>query len=297
MYLITGVTGNTGRVVAEQLLSKGEKVRVLVRDAAKGESWKARGAEVAVGSLEDAQALATALVGVQGAYLIIPPDARATDALARGARFVATFKAALEQQPVAHVVYLSSIAAQLRSGTGPVVMHFHGEAELRQLKTPVTFVRASYFMENLLAFTTPLTTAGVLPALFDPERSMDMVATVDIGHTAADSLLGPTPAKHEVIELSGPTSYTLQDAAAAFGATLHRDITISRVPAEAVTGTLVQAGIGANMAGLYSEMSAALTAGVFQFEGGAAKRVHGSTTLQAFVEAALASRRSQNQPA
>ena len=297
MYLITGVTGNTGRVVAEQLLSKGEKIRVLVRDAAKGEAWRERGAEVAVGSLEDAKALAAALIGVKGAYLIIPPDLQATDTLARGAGFVATFKAALEQQPVAHVVYLSSIAAQLPGGTGPVAMHFHGETELRQLTTPVTFVRASYFMENLLAFTTPLTTAGVLPALFDPERTIDMVATVDIGRAAADSLLGPTPKQHEVIELSGPTPYTLQDAAVAFGATLHRDVTISRVPAEAVTGTLVQAGIGANMAGLYSEMSAAISAGVFQFEGGSAKRVHGSTTLQAFVETVLGSPASQKQSA
>ncbi len=297
MYLITGVTGNTGRVVAEQLLSKGEKVRVLVRDAAKGETWRERGAEVAVGSLEDAKALAAALIGVKGAYLIIPPDPQASDALARGAGFVATFKAALEQQPIAHVVYLSSVAAQLPGGTGPVVMHFHGEAALRQLATPVTFVRASYFMENLLAFTTPLTTAGVLPALFDPERTIDMVATVDIGRAAADSLLGPTPKQHEVIELSGPTPYTLHDAAAAFGAALHREVTLSRVPAEAVTETLVQAGIGANMAGLYSEMSAAVSAGVFQFEGGSARRVHGSTTVQAFIERAMGSHASQEHPA
>lgn len=297
MYLITGVTGNTGRVVAEQLLSKGEKIRVFVRDAAKSEIWKARGAEVAVGSLDDAKALAAALIGVKGAYLLIPPDMQAKDTLARAAGYVATFKTALEQQPVAHVVYLSSIAAQLPGGTGPVVMHFHGEAVLRQLKTPVTFVRASYFMENLLAFTTPLTTAGVLPALFDPERTLDMVATVDIGRAAADSLLGPTPKQHEVIELSGPTPYTLQDAAAAFGATLHRDVTISRVPAEAVTGMLVQAGIGADMAGLYSEMSAAVSAGVFQYEGGSAKRVHGSTTLQAFIEAALGSHAPEKQSA
>lgn len=297
MYLITGVTGNTGRVVAEELLSKGEKVRVLVRDAAKGESWKARGAEVVVGSLDDAKALAAALVGVRGAYLLIPPDPLATDTLARSARFVAAFKAALEQQPVAHVVYLSSIAAHLPSGTGPVVTHFHGESELRQLASPVTFVRASYFMENLLAFTTPLTTAGVLPALFDEHRRLDMVATVDIGRAAADALVGAAPRQHEVIELSGPTPYTLLDAAAAFAATLHREITIARVPAEAVTGTLVQAGLGSDLAGLYSEMSAGVSAGVFEFEGGAAKRVHGSTTLQAFVEAALGARSSQQQPA
>ena len=33
MYVITGATGNTGSVVAEKLLAKGEKVRVIGRDA------------------------------------------------------------------------------------------------------------------------------------------------------------------------------------------------------------------------------------------------------------------------
>ena len=33
MFVITGATGNTGRVIAEKLLAQGEKVRVIGRDA------------------------------------------------------------------------------------------------------------------------------------------------------------------------------------------------------------------------------------------------------------------------
>src|ERR1051325_5750281 len=37
MYVVAGVTGHTGGAVAEALLAQGEKVRVIVRDADRGE--------------------------------------------------------------------------------------------------------------------------------------------------------------------------------------------------------------------------------------------------------------------
>ena len=74
VYAITGVSGRTGSAAAEALLSGGQQVRVVVRDAAKGAAWKARGAEVAVADLADPAALAGALAGAAGAYLLVPPN-------------------------------------------------------------------------------------------------------------------------------------------------------------------------------------------------------------------------------
>ena len=45
MIVITGATGHTGRVAAEILLAKGEKVRVLGRSAAKLLPLTTKGAE------------------------------------------------------------------------------------------------------------------------------------------------------------------------------------------------------------------------------------------------------------
>ena len=50
MFVIAGVSGHVGGVAASELLSRGEKVKVIVRDGAKGHEWSKRGAEVAVGS-------------------------------------------------------------------------------------------------------------------------------------------------------------------------------------------------------------------------------------------------------
>lgn len=61
MYVIAGVSGNTGSVVAPTLLAAKQPVRVLVRDAAKGEPWRAQGAEVVVADIADQAALTRAL--------------------------------------------------------------------------------------------------------------------------------------------------------------------------------------------------------------------------------------------
>ena len=45
MYVVAGATGNTGRVVAETLLAKDQKVRVLGRNAEKLQSFVEKGAE------------------------------------------------------------------------------------------------------------------------------------------------------------------------------------------------------------------------------------------------------------
>ncbi len=67
LTLVTGTTGQVGRRFVPRLLAQaraGEKVRVLVRDAARGEPYAELGAEVVVGDLRDAEALGKAVAGV-----------------------------------------------------------------------------------------------------------------------------------------------------------------------------------------------------------------------------------------
>lgn len=77
MFVIAGATGQVGSRVAENLLAAGLPVRVLVREAAKGESWRARGAEVAVANLTNAASLAGALRGRTARSCSIRPSTTA----------------------------------------------------------------------------------------------------------------------------------------------------------------------------------------------------------------------------
>ena len=44
MYVIAGVTEHVGSVAAKELLAKKKRVKVIVRDATKGETWSKQGA-------------------------------------------------------------------------------------------------------------------------------------------------------------------------------------------------------------------------------------------------------------
>src|SRR5207247_5501276 len=74
MYVVAGVTGQTGRAVAQALLEQGKPVTVIVRTEEKGRAWRSKGAKVAVAALEDAAVLQGVLAGTEGAYLLVPPN-------------------------------------------------------------------------------------------------------------------------------------------------------------------------------------------------------------------------------
>ena len=54
MYAVTGITGKVGSTVAHDPLAAGRKVRAVVRDAAKGKPWAAKGCQVAIAEIGDA---------------------------------------------------------------------------------------------------------------------------------------------------------------------------------------------------------------------------------------------------
>ncbi|POX53226.1 NAD(P)-dependent oxidoreductase [Streptomyces sp. Ru72] len=83
LTLVTGTTGQVGRRFVPRLLAQrrpGEEVRVLVRDAARGERFAELGAEIVVGDLRDAEALgkavagADAVVNVAAAFRGVPDE-------------------------------------------------------------------------------------------------------------------------------------------------------------------------------------------------------------------------------
>jgi uncharacterized protein YbjT (DUF2867 family) len=89
MYVILGASGNTGSIIANFLLLKGEKVRVVGRDVGRLQSLARKGAEAFTADLGDAAALTKAFSGARAAYLILPPlnsreeQERQSDAIAK----------------------------------------------------------------------------------------------------------------------------------------------------------------------------------------------------------------------
>jgi uncharacterized protein YbjT (DUF2867 family) len=254
-------------VVAKALLEAGETVRVVVRDAAKGAVWKEKGAEVAVADVADAKALQAAFQGADGVYLVVPPNYASNTVLADQRRVVDAYAAALEAVRPKHVVLLSSVGAQHERGTGPIQLLHYAEQRLQRLDgVALTALRAAYFQENW-AGVLPLAKAeGILPAMLQPGKKLPMVATEDIGRIAAEALRqGPSAAG--VIELAGPVDYETAEVAAAASKSLGKPVQRIDVPAEGIVPALQQAGLTADMAGLYREMIGALNDGKVTWAG------------------------------
>lgn len=276
MFVIAGVTGNTGAVVADTLLAAKAPVRVIVREAAKGAAWQAKGAEVAVADLADVPALTAALRGAQGAYLLVPPRPTAAEPLADNRAVAAALAAAVAAARVPHVVLLSSIAAHQPDGTGPIVSVHVAEKLLAEV-TQLTAVRAAYFMENW-AGALGMLAQGALPTFIPRGLVIPMVATRDIGKAAAAALL-EGPRGDVRIELAGPRDYSADDVAAALTTLTGRPVAAADAPLDAVVPTFTSFGLSPAFAGLFREMYAGLISGRVAWQGGAARAIRGQVDI------------------
>jgi uncharacterized protein YbjT (DUF2867 family) len=278
MFVIFGANGNTGSVVAKTLLSQGKKVRVVARDASKVKELTEKGAEFFKGDLEDAANVTAALRGAEGTYLITPPDVTSKDFIGRGKKIAQNYAAGLAENEVPRAVLLSSVAAQLPSGTGPIVTAHNAEQILGKVAgTRLTSVRAAYFMENILANAHAIKD-GVLPVFGGGESyPFPMIATRDIGEVSAKALL-TTPAANEVIELEGPQPYSLEDAAKEASAIIGRPVKATALPIDQLVPTYEKFGFSNNVASLFREMTEAFGNGIAKFEG-KGTHVKGRVTL------------------
>lgn len=287
MYAVAGGTGNTGKVVAESLLAAGEKVRVIVREASKGAAFAARGAEVAVADLGDEAAMSKALDGVRGAYLLIPPTMAAPDFYAYQVATGRALAGAARAAKVPHVVFLSSVGAELSGGTGPIAGLHPTEAAFSavaaELGTAVTFIRASYFVENIASSLGGLA-HGVLPTFFPAALKIDMIATPDIGRVAARTLI-EGGAGRSVIELGGP-GVSVSDIADAIGEVTGQRPQVVSSPTDGMSSALQGYGLPGSIADLYEEMTRAIIAGTIAFRG-EGRRLFRETPLTELVAGLL----------
>jgi uncharacterized protein YbjT (DUF2867 family) len=260
MYVIAGVSGHVGSVTAKELLGRKQKVRVLVRDAKKGEPFAKQGAEVAVGSLEDQAFLTKALQGATGAFLLVPPNFATNDFPAYQRKLADTMSAAVKASGVPHVVMLSSIGANLESGLGPISGLNYLERKLRETGTKLSALRAGFFQENVAMSIGPAKGQGIYPSFMPAEASMPMIATHDIGHEVVKALLQP-PAKSQVVDLTGP-SYTAAQAAALLGKRLGKELKVIEIPQPGWRDALIQGGMPPHFAELYVEMYAGFGQGL-----------------------------------
>jgi uncharacterized protein YbjT (DUF2867 family) len=284
MIAITGATGNTGRPAAEALLAKGEKIRVIGRDAARLAPFAGRGAEPFVADVQDAAAMTKAFEGADAAYVLIP-QSRSDDVRAYQETVTSSLAGALAAAHVPCVVSLSSMGAQLESGTGPIVGLHSMEQKLNSIAgLNVLHLRPTQFMENLLMSVPPLRTMGFLPGASPGDQAQPWIATRDVGAYAAIRLAARDFSGSSIQELAGPREVSWKEIASLIGNAIGKPrLGYMQVPFIMLEPGLVQMGLPKKTAALMVEMLKAMNAGKLAPQQPRSAENTTATTMETFI--------------
>jgi uncharacterized protein YbjT (DUF2867 family) len=214
--LVTGATGNVGRLVVDRLLAAGAKqVRALTNNPAKA----ALPAEVEVvdGYLGRLETLPAALEGVERMYLApLPRTVRGVVALAR-------------QAGVRHIVDLSSSGADEEAAGDPSGWHFYAvEKAVEDSGIAWTHLRPGEFMTNALDWAPQIRASGVVRAAYGNSANA-LIDLDDIAAVAARVLLEDGHVGKKYL-LTGPEAIKRADMARQIGEAIGRDVRFEEQP-------------------------------------------------------------------
>jgi uncharacterized protein YbjT (DUF2867 family) len=261
MYVISGATGHIGSVIAHNLLDKKEKVRVIGRNKEKLKPFEEKGAEAAVGSLDDPAFLKKAYKGATALFQMEPPHYTSKDMRNFQRSLGKAAKEAIQSAGVQYVVHLSSMGAHLAEGVGPVSGLHDVEGLLNETGASIIHLRPVFFMENFYSMIPLIKQFQIIAMPIRPDVSFPMIATRDIADVATKTLLAHHWKGKVTRELLGPRTYTGPEVAAILGQAIGQKINyLQGAPEEARKG-MVGAGLSENVADLFIEMYGAIDSG------------------------------------
>lgn len=279
MFAVLGATGQVGGAVLRTLTSHGLPVCAISRDAGKAEALRAAGAEIVVADAHDADALAVAFAGADGAFVMNPPSYASPDMFADAERVAAAIGEAALRAGLPKLVCLSSVGAHRPERQGNIRTTRILEQALSALSIPTAFVRAAWFMENWSGTIAVAREKGVVPSFLHPlDRAIPMVGTADIGRVCAESLIQSWSGRR-IVELEGPSDYTPIDVAAAISSLLAKPVRAIAAPREAWASFFESKGNSPAAALAWVEMVDGFNDGWMTFEGGH-ERQRGTVGLQ-----------------
>lgn len=286
MIAVMGAAGHVGGRITELLLDAGEKIRALGRSAEKLAGVAGRGATVLTGDAGDPGFLTKAFRDADAAFTLLPPDVHASDYRRQQDAHGEAIVTAIRDSGLRHVVFLSSLGADLAEGTGPIAGLHAQEERLRRLSgVNVLILRPTYFFENFFDTLSLIKHQGINGGPIAPDLPFPMIATHDIADVAARALRARDWRGVVVRELLGERDLTFAEATRIIGARIGKtDLSYVQFPYADFTASLVQMGISPNVAGLYAEMGRAINEGRVKSQEGRRPENTTPTTFEAFAD-------------
>lgn len=217
--LILGGTGNIGFPLIKELQKQNVSIRVGLHNI-KNEAkrfWGFKNIETIHFDFLNPKTFDSALSGINKVFMVRPPQ------LADPKNDMFPFLRAVKDDNVNQIVFVSLIGVD----KNPVVPHHKIEKEIVKLQIPHTFIRPSFFMQNLN--TTHLQDIRDNHDLFIPagNSKTSFIDTRDIAAVAAKSLTDPKYL-NKALEITGEKALTYQEISKIMTDELGKKITYSK---------------------------------------------------------------------
>ncbi|MEV7372385.1 NAD(P)H-binding protein [Streptomyces sp. NPDC090301] len=285
--VVTGATGQLGRLVIDSLLSDptvpAASVVAVVRDKAKAAGLAERGVELRIADYSKPETLAGAFGA--GDRVLLVSGSEVGQRVAQHAAVIDAAKAA----GVAQLAYTGVLGGD-DADFDLAAEHKATERLILESGLPYTFLRNGWYTENYTANLAPVLAHGAVVANAGEGR-VASATRADYAAAAAAVLAGPAEEHlNTVYELSGDTAWSFAEYAAEVAAQSGREITYSNVPAEAHLAILTGAGVPAPFAEILVDVDRAVEHGALARQTGDLARLIGrpTTPIAVTIKEALA---------
>lgn len=284
MIVITGATGQLGRLVIEALLEKkvpaGEIV-AAVRTPGNAADLAARGVQVRHADYDVPDTLDAAFAGADKLLLISSSE------LGQRVRQHKAVIAAAARSGVQLLAYTSVLRAD-RSELGLAEEHRETEAALRSSRLPFVLLRNGWYTENYTASVPAALAHGVYLGSAAAGR-IASASRADYAAAAA-AVLTAENQQGQVYELAGDAAYDLAELAEEIGRQAGSSIEYQNLPEADYRAALLAAGLPEAVATVLADSDAAAARGALFDDSGTLSRLIGrpTTPFAAVVADAIA---------
>ena len=257
MIVITGASGQLGRLVIQSLLTKVPASRIVaaVRNPQKASDLAALGVQIRRADYTDSASLDAAFQGAEKVLLISSSEVGQRLAQHRNAIDAA------RRAGVSLLAYTSLLHADT-SPLGLAGEHVATEAWLAQSGVPFVLLRNGWYTENYLASIPPALQHGAFIGSAGEGR-IASAARADYAEAAAVVLTTPGQSG-KVYELAGDEAYTLAEFSAELSRQSGKAIPYVDLPENDYKAALIGAGLPEPIAGLLADSdSGAAKGGLF----------------------------------
>ena len=284
MIVVTGATGQLGRLVIDALLrtQPAGSIVAAVRTPAKAADLAARGVQVRQADYARPETLGPALAGADRLLLISSSEV---------GRRTAQHRAVIDAA-VAAGVKLVAYTSLLHADTSPLGLaaeHVQTEAAIAASGLPSVLLRNGWYSENYAAGLPGALARGTLYGAAGEGR-IASASRQDFAEAAAAVLTAAEPQAGKVYELAGDSSYPLAGLAAEAARQSGKPLAYQDLPEAAYRDVLLQAGLPAPVAALLADSDAGAAKGGLFDDGHVLGRLIGrpTTPIAQTVAATLA---------